>query len=189
MLMEWNGLTEQNEQVLAGLVVQTDKKDAEKHKKKRSQSDKQGINRYNQSLLKQILATQKVILENQRWERRYREHLGHATYTREEVERFSVMDEVDKEIVQRLLEVGVDGALPKDVAAEVNKRGGFSLRYYEVSRRLVRLNKKLDFETEKVLFEKRGHRWALSRFGFEVYGNAIEEGVSAKASVEELGEL
>jgi hypothetical protein len=168
-------LTEQNKQDLAEKVVQTDKKDVEKHKKKRSQSDKQGINRYNQSLLKQILATQKVILENQRWERRYREHMGHASYSKEEVERFSIMDQVDKEIIQRLLEVGVSGALPKDVASEVNRRGGYSLRYYEVSRRLVRLNKKLDFETEKLLFEKRGHRWALTSFALEIYGASIAD--------------
>jgi hypothetical protein len=64
------------------------------------------------------------------------------------------------------------GTLPKDVAAEVNKRCGYRLKYYEVSRRLLRLNKRLCFETGKVLFEKRGHRWALSRFAFEVYGTA-----------------
>ena len=85
------------------------------------------------------------------------------------------MKKVDKEIVQRLLEVGVDGALPKDVEAEVNKRCGSALRYYEVGRRLVWLNKKLRKETGKFLFEKRGHRWALTRFAFEVYGASIAD--------------
>ena len=59
------------------------------------------------------------------------------------------------------LEVGVDGALPKDLATEVDRRGGYSLKYYDVARRLVRLNKKLQYETGKLLSEKRGKRWAL----------------------------
>ena len=37
------------------------------------------------------------------------------------------------------------------------------------------MNKKLHFETGKLLFEKRGHRWALTSFGFESWGRTIEE--------------
>jgi hypothetical protein len=110
-----------------------------------------------------------------RWVRHKLDRLGEAEYSRGDVEHFAVQDEVDREIVQRLLEVGVDGALPKDVAVEVNRRGGYGLKYYEVSRRLVRLNKRLYFETGKVLFEKRGHRWALTKFAFDVYGATKEE--------------
>jgi hypothetical protein len=40
------------------------------------------------------------------------------------------------------------------------------------------LNKRLHFETGKVLFEKRGHRWALTKFAFDVYG-AAENDVEA----------
>jgi hypothetical protein len=114
------------------------------------------------------------------------DRLGEADYSQADIEHFAVLDSVDKEIVQRLLEVGVDGALPKDVAAEVNRRCGFNLRYYEIGRRLVRLNKKLHFETGKLLFEKRGHRWALSRFAFEVYGASIADEPAAAGDVLEL---
>jgi hypothetical protein len=57
----------------------------------------------------------------------------------------------------------------------VNKLGAYGLKYYDVSRRIVRMNKRLHFETGKVLFEKRGHKWALTRFAFDVYGDAEAE--------------
>jgi hypothetical protein len=180
MLMEWIALAEHVEQGLGVEPVQTAEKVAEKVKKKRSQSDKVGINRYNQQLLKQALACIEDIKMELRWVRHKLDRLGEADYSQSDVEHFAVQDEVDKEIVQRLLEVGVDGALPKDVAAEVNKRGGYNLKYYEVSRRLVRLNKRLHFETGKVLFEKRGHRWALTKFAFEVYGES-ESDIASRA--------
>jgi hypothetical protein len=71
---------------------------------------------------------------------------------------FAMFDTVFRKIVQRLLEVGIEGALPKDVAAEVNKRGGYTLKRYDVARRLVRLNKNLHFEAGKLIFEKLGHK-------------------------------
>ncbi len=47
----------------------------------------------------------------------------------------------------------------------------YKLEYYDVSRRIVRMNKRLHLETGELLFEKRGHRWALTTFGFDVYGS------------------
>jgi hypothetical protein len=32
------------------------------------------------------------------------------------------------------------------------------------------MNKRLKLEAGELLFEKRGHRWALTRFAFDVYG-------------------
>jgi len=173
--MERNVLTEHVEQGLDGKVVQNNGVVAGKSKKKRSQSDKVGVNRYNQQLLKRALVAIENIEGQLRWVRHKLDRLGEADYSRDDIEHFAVLDAVDKEIIQRLLEVGSCGALPKVLAAEVNKRGGFGLKYYEVSRRLVRLNKKLHFETGKLLFEKRGHRWALTGFAIEVYGASIAD--------------
>jgi hypothetical protein len=39
----------------------------------------------------------------------------------------------------------------------------------------VRLNKHLRFETGKVLFEKRGHKWALTSFAIEAWGETMEK--------------
>ena len=162
-------MTKQNEQGLSEEPVQTPKKRAKTPEKKRSQSDKVGTNKYNQQLIKRCLVKCEDILTELRWARVDRERNSESKYTQERIEHHSKMDDVDKEIVQRLLEVGVNGALPKDIAAEVNKRCGYNLEYYEVSRRLVRLNKKMHFETGKTLFEKHGHHWAMNRFGFESY--------------------
>ena len=163
-------MAEQNEQRLDGKAVQTNGKGAGKPQKRRSQADKIGRYKWNQQLLKSTLQGIEDLKTELRWVRHKLDRLGEADYSRVDIEHFAVLDSVDKEIVQRLLEVGVDGALPKDVAVEVNKRGGFNLRYYEVSRRLVRLNKKLHFEIGKSLFEKRGHKWAFTSFALDAYG-------------------
>ena len=92
-----------------------------------------------------------------------------------DVEGFAVVDEVDREIVQRIREAGVPGVLPKVAAADVNQRGTFDLKYYDVSRRILRMNKRLHYETGKCLFEKRGHAWALTRFAFDSYGAIGDE--------------
>ncbi len=178
--MEWKTLTEHIEQGLGGKAVQFSAKGVEKPKKKRSQAAKLGRHRWNQDLLKRVLDTQERIECELRWVRHKLDRLGEAAYSKEDVERFACLDSVDREVMQRLLEVGVDGALPKDLAAEVNLRGCYTLKYYDVARRLVRLNKNLHFETGKVLFEKRGKRWALTRFAFEVYGDSLADEPAAE---------
>ena len=154
------------------------KKEAEKPKKKRSQSDKVGTNKYTQQIAKRCLVGIEDLKTMVRWLLNEYGRSHESRYSQAEVERFTVQDDVDKEIIQRLLEVGVNGALPKDVAAEVNKRLGYNLEYYEVSRRLVRLNKKMHFQTGKTIFEKRGHRWAMNRLGIESYGAGDVEALS-----------
>jgi hypothetical protein len=71
------------------------------------------------------------------------------------------------EIIETVKEVGNSGVFPKDVAASLQQ---YKLEYYDVSRRIVRMNRRLQLETGELLFEKRGHKWALTRFAFEVYG-------------------
>jgi hypothetical protein len=186
MLMEWETLTEHIEQGLSENIVQSSTEGVKKPKKKRSQIAKKGINRWNQDLLKRCLEGIEDIKSEQRRIRNKLDRLGGAEYSKEDVERFVVLDAVDKEILQRLLEVGVDGALPKDVAAEVNRRGGYSLKYYDVGRRLMRLNRKLQDEVGERLFEKLGKKWALTRFAFEVYGTSLADEPSAVDVVPEL---
>jgi hypothetical protein len=100
-----------------------------------------------------------------------------------------VQESLIERIVQRIREAGVPGVLPKIVAADVNLRGNFLLRYYDVSRRILRMNKRLHFETGKCLFEKRGHAWALTRFAFNSYDEPIEpeSEVSTTGTEEGLG--
>ena len=37
------------------------------------------------------------------------------------------------------------------------------------------MNKRLGQETGERLFEKRGHRWALTSFGFDVWGETEKD--------------
>jgi hypothetical protein len=48
------------------------------------------------------------------------------------------------------------------------------------------MNGRLKLETGELLFEKRGHKWALMRFAFDVYGesesdifSSVSEGVDS----------
>ena len=158
-----------NEQVTQESSPET----VQKPKKVRSLSDKVGRHKYNQQLLKQCLLGIEEIKGELRWVRHRFERVGEAEYEKSDVERWAVADEVDREIIQRVHEAGAPGVLPKDVAA-APALAKYGLQYYHVARRIVRMNKKLHFESGKLLFEKRGHRWALTAFGFDVY-DASEE--------------
>jgi len=141
----------------------------QKAKKKRSQSEKRGINRWNQVILLRSETKLDRILDELRWVRHRFERIGDAEYEKSDVERWAVGDEVDREIIQRVREAGAPGVLPKDVAAAA-ALVKYGLKYYHVARRIVRMNKKLLFESGKLLFEKRGHKWALTSFGFAAWG-------------------
>ena len=95
-------MTEHIEQGLSGKAVQSSMEGAEKAKKKRSEAEKLGRHRWNQDLLKRVLDTQERIECELRWVRHKLDRLGEADYSKEDVERFAVLDAVDKEILQRL---------------------------------------------------------------------------------------
>jgi hypothetical protein len=142
----------------------------QKAKKKRSQAEKRGINRWTQVLQKRDDKKLDRVLDELRWVRHRFERIGEAEYEKSDVERWAVVDEVDREIIQRVREAGAPGVLPKDVAA-APALVKYGLKYYHVARRIVRMNKKLYFESGKLLFEKRGHKWALTSFGFDAWGD------------------
>jgi hypothetical protein len=139
-------------------------------KKVRSRSEKVGRHKYNQQLIKQCFLGIEDIKGELRWVRHRFERIGEAEYEKSDVERWAVADEVDREIIQRAREAGAPGVLPKDVAA-APALVKYGLKYYHVARRIVRMNKKLYFESGKLLFEKRGHKWALTSFGFDAWGD------------------
>lgn len=168
-------MTEQVKQDVEEKSVQTLEKTGKKPLKRRSQEDKVGRQKYHEVLTKKSLALQERILAELRWQRRMLDRIGGAVYTEKDMEGFAVRDEVDREIIQRVREAGSPGVLPKDVAVAPALKL-FSLKYYEVSRRIVRMNKRLHFETGKLLFEKRGHRWALTHwFVFDADGATAED--------------
>jgi len=83
------------------------------------------------------------------------------------IEKICCSDELDKEILQLLLEAGGRGMLPKDLAARLE---GYSVKRHQVSRRIVRMNKRLQNEIGETLVEQRGWHWALTGFALEIWG-------------------
>ena len=143
----------------------------QKRKERRSRSDKVGRLKYNQLLLKRALSKIEKIEETQRVILNGLKGAGYFRFDVPLIQRYACRDQVDVEIVERVREVGAQGVLPKNVAKDLQQYG---LAYYDVSRRIVRMNKRLKLETGELLFEKRGHRWALTSFGFEVWGETDE---------------
>jgi hypothetical protein len=145
---------------------------AQKCKKGRSQEEKIGRLKYNQFLLKRVLTEIKELRNVQRIILNGLKGAGYFHFDTPLIQRFACRDQVDVEILERVREAGLQGVFPKDVAADVNKIGFYGLKYYEVSRRIGRMNKRLMLAVGELLFEKRGHKWALTNFGFEVWGEA-----------------
>jgi hypothetical protein len=84
------------------------------------------------------------------------------------IQKIACVDEVDVEIVELLFEAGGAGLLPKDLAVRLSQ---FRVRRHQVSRRVLRMNKRLEQELGERVAEKRGWHWALTSFAFDVWGD------------------
>jgi hypothetical protein len=126
--------------------------------------------KYNQILLKRVLVEIEAVRVTQRVILNGLKGAGYFHFDVPMIQRIACVDTVDLNIVEIIREAGVKGVFPKDVAKEINALDAYDLKYYDVSRRIVRMNKRLVAETGECLFEKRGHRWALTSFTFDVWG-------------------
>ena len=138
-------------------------------KKKRSQADKVGKFKHH---LQKNRETAKDIAEIKLMLRTLLNGMKASLhYDQPTIEKFSCKDEVDREILQVLFEAGSPGLLPKDIAI---KLGRFKVTRHHVSRRLRRMNKRLQKQIKESVAEQRGWHWALTSFTLEAY-DAIEE--------------
>ena len=71
-----------------------------------------------------------------------------------------------------LFEAGSFGLLPKDVAT---KLGRFKVTRYQVSRRIHRMNKRVEKEFGEQVAEQRGWHWALTSFAVEAWSKTKGE--------------
>jgi hypothetical protein len=83
------------------------------------------------------------------------------------IERIACEDEVEREILSLLFESGSPGLLPKELVSKLER---FKIARHQVSRRIVRMNKRLEKEFGEHLVEKRGWHWALTSFAVEYWG-------------------
>jgi hypothetical protein len=149
--------------------METNQNPVQKPKKKRTQSDKIGRLKYNQQLLKQTLAeTQEIKLMLRAI---FAGLKGSFNFEQSLIERIVCKDEVDREIVQLIYEAGRPGLLPKDMQARLER---FKVSRHQISRRILRMNKRLEKEFGEHIAEKRGWHWSLTSFTMEAW-NETEE--------------
>jgi hypothetical protein len=133
-------------------------------KKKRSQSDKIGRLKYNQQLLKQTLAeVEEVKLMLRTIFAGLKDSFN---FEQEIIERIACKDEVDREVLQLLFEAGSFGLLPKDLAVRLER---FKVTRYQVSRRIQRMNKRVEKEFGEHIAEQRGWHWAMTSFAIDAW--------------------
>jgi hypothetical protein len=153
--------------------MEESEKPVQNQKKKRSQSDKIGRLKYNQQLLKQTLAEVEEVKLMLRTI--FAGLKGTFNFEQSLIERVACEDEVDREILQLLFEVGSTGMLPKGLAVKLEK---FKVNRHQVSRRILKMNKRLEKEFGEHIVEKRGWHWALTSFAFESWQSSEREGDS-----------
>jgi len=138
--------------------------------KRRTQSERVGRLKYMLEILKRIEAH---LCSVERRLNRIEQCWAHSmTFDRAYIEETACNDEVDREILRLLFEAGSPGLLPKDVASRLER---FKVRRFQVSRRLLRMNKRLAEKIDRCVAEQRGWHWALTSFCFESWGKSVEE--------------
>ncbi len=91
------------------------------------------------------------------------------------IEKLACGDDVDEEILQLLFESGAPGMLPKDLTV---KLAAFTVTRHQISRRIVRMNKRLVKKLGSPVAEQRGWHWALTGFALDGFRASSDEDLS-----------
>jgi hypothetical protein len=97
---------------------------------------------------------------------------GSFNFDQSQIERMACEDEVDREILQLLFESGSPGLLPKDLQSKLEK---LKVTRHQISRRILKMNKRLEQEFGEHVAEKRGWHWALTNFGVDAWGSGEKD--------------
>ena len=81
-------------------------------------------------------------------------------------------DEIDQEILRLLYKAGSTDLLPKDLQVRLEE---FKVTRYQISRRILRINKRLEKEFGEKAAERRGWHWALTSFAFDTWPDSEKE--------------
>jgi len=147
-------------------VMETVEKDRSKG---RSQAEKVGRLKYNQQLLKRALGEIEEVKLMQRTILAGLKGMFH--FEKPMIQRIACVDEVDILILEHLYESGSAGLLPKDLAEKLSQ---FKVKRHQVSRRILRMNKRVEKELGESVVERRGWHWALTAFAVETWGEETQ---------------
>jgi hypothetical protein len=131
--------------------------------KKRSRSDKIGRIKYQHELLVRIDRRLDILELQMRLLLKGLE--PQLRFDRPFLQRVCCELPIDVDLLDVLREAGPAGMLARDLARQLH-----TYRQY-VSRRVKAMNRRLEREIGKAVIEKRGIRWALSRFAVECWGD------------------
>jgi hypothetical protein len=155
--------------------MEESEKPVQNQKKKRSQSDKIGRLKYNQQLLKQTLEEVEEVKLMLRTI--FAGLKGSFNFEQSLIERVGCSDEVDRQILQFLYEAGTPGLLPKDLQSKLER---FKITRYQISRRIKRINRRIEKEFGERIAEKRGWHWALTSFAVDSWTDNEKDEVYLK---------
>jgi hypothetical protein len=119
---------------------------------------------YNQQLLKQTLAEVEEVKLMLRTI--FAGLKGSFNFEQTLIVRIACEDEIDQEILQSLYEAGSPGMLPNALAQKLER---FKITRHQISRRILRMNKRLEKEFGEHAAKKRGWHWAMTSFAFEAW--------------------
>lgn len=116
------------------------------------------------------------VRRTQRYEIKGLDLAGYLVFDRNYVHDTVCTNDVDTIILEELHNAGEDGILPRDIANTVNKlMHTRRFQPWHVRYILRRMNRKLEQQIGERVAEKRGMRWALTRFAHEAWGLRKEE--------------
>ena len=128
-------------------------KDEEKPKKRRSQAEKVGRRKY---LIKKVKNLEKLLNRVDRRTRMLAAGLrGFLILGEDYVTMVACRDEVDITILHALRDAGPTGRQSGELA------DGLDINYRYISRRIQRMNRRMELEMGVPIIQKSGHKWVL----------------------------
>jgi hypothetical protein len=148
--------------MLSGGFFEVLTENSKKHiKKRRSEEEKYGKYKWVRILIRRNM---KDIVEIKRMLRGLSRGLSSLMdFDSEYLLGMVCQDSRDQAILDMLRAAGAEGLLPRDIHARVAK---FGLKYHHITRRIKRMNKRMQNEIGERVADKVGRNWALSDFMF-----------------------
>jgi hypothetical protein len=141
-------------------------------KKRRTQAQKVGRLQYILDLEQRILKELELLRITQRYMIQGLDIGGYLHFDKPYIEKVCCREDVDKAILNELHCAGAADILLKDLAKALEE---YELDRWQVLRRIQRMNQRLDQEIAQEVAEKQGHKWALTNFAREAWGQTKEE--------------